>query len=145
MKASLRLPSLQTMSRPLKVQILCFGIIGAAIILYFFDPAAASNFYPKSPFRVLTGLYCPGCGTLRAVHQLLHGHFLAAADLNPLMILFLPYLLYAFVEYTAPVLFEQKVPRLFIKAEWIWLGLKIILAYWVLRNLPFAPFSWLAP
>ncbi|MDZ7963042.1 MAG: DUF2752 domain-containing protein [Aulosira sp. DedQUE10] len=119
-------------------------IVLAAIVLYFFNPSN-SSIYPPSPFRALTGLYCPGCGTLRALHQLLHGHILKAFNLNPLMMLAMPYLLYSYVSYSAPVILGEKIPQVFIKPTWIWLVLKIILGYWVLRNIPFAPFSWLAP
>ena len=64
------------------------------IVLFAHDPAN-SMFYPPCPFRALTGFYCPGCGTLRALHQLLHGHLVAAFWLNPLAALLLPFLGYA--------------------------------------------------
>jgi hypothetical protein len=51
------------------------------LLLYFCDPAATA-WFPSCPFRALTGYECPGCGTLRAMHQLLHGHVLAAWHLN---------------------------------------------------------------
>ncbi|BAY60375.1 hypothetical protein NIES22_04340 [Calothrix brevissima NIES-22] len=130
--------------KTLKVITLTGVIVVAAIILYFFNPSS-SALYPPSPFRALTGLYCPGCGTLRALHQLLHGHIFKAFDLNPLMMVAMPYLIYSYVSYSAPVILGVKVPQIFIKPNWIWLILKIILGYWVLRNIPFAPFSWLAP
>jgi Protein of unknown function (DUF2752) len=130
--------------KTLKVATLSGVIVVAAIILYFYNPSS-SSIYPPSPFRALTGLYCPGCGTLRALHQLLHGHILKAFELNPLMMFAMPYLIYSYVSYSAPVILGQKIPQIFIKPNWIWLILKIILGYWVLRNIPFAPFSWLAP
>src|SRR5580693_9291812 len=43
-----------------------------AVLLELFDPAT-SGIFPPCPFRYLTGWYCPGCGSLRAIHQLLHG------------------------------------------------------------------------
>lgn len=135
----------QAMStKTLKVIGLTGVILAATFILYFFNPST-SSVYPPSPFRALTGLYCPGCGTLRALHHLLHGHIITAFGLNPLMMLALPYLIYSYISYSAPVILEREIPQIFIKANWIWLILKVILAYWVLRNIPFAPFSWLAP
>ncbi|MEB3218811.1 MAG: DUF2752 domain-containing protein [Nostocales cyanobacterium 94392] len=127
-----------------KVITLTSFIVFAGIILYYLNPAA-SQLYPPSPFRAITGLYCPGCGSLRAIHQLLHGHFLAALDLNPLMVLATPYLIYSFISYTSPVILGQKIPQVYIKPAWIWWFLKIVLVYWVLRNIPVAPFNWLAP
>jgi Protein of unknown function (DUF2752) len=134
----------QLSTRTVKVLMLTTVIVLAAVVLYFFNPST-SGVYPPSPFRKLTGLYCPGCGSLRALHYLLHGNFWKAIDLNPLMVLALPYLAYSYICYSAPVILNLKVPQIFIKPNWIWLLLKVILGYWVLRNIPFAPFSSLAP
>jgi hypothetical protein len=54
-----------------------------------FDPAQA-GFYPPCPLRWATGWHCPGCGSGRALHQLLHGHLGAAFGLNPALVLALP-------------------------------------------------------
>ncbi|MGB3692143.1 MAG: DUF2752 domain-containing protein [Spirulinaceae cyanobacterium] len=133
------------LSKRLKVALLCGAITTAIVLLYNFDPAAPDTFFPASPFRSLTNLYCPGCGTTRGLHQILHGNILAALDLNPLMVLFLPYLIYAFCAYSAPVITSYRLPQPYVKGKWIWGLLVIVLAYWVLRNLPMWPFSWLAP
>src|SRR5207245_10112823 len=58
----------------------CFGL------LYLFDPSQHA-FYPRCQFHALTGLYCPGCGSLRAMHQLLLGHIPTAFHLNALFLL----------------------------------------------------------
>jgi hypothetical protein len=56
-------------------------LLAAAVVLFFFDPATAS-FYPPCLFSALFGRECPGCGSLRAVHQMLHGNLGAAWALN---------------------------------------------------------------
>jgi hypothetical protein len=66
--------------------------LGATIVmatLYVFAPEEHS-FYPRCIFHSLTGWQCPGCGSLRAMHQLLHGNFANAWQLNPLFVLALP-------------------------------------------------------
>src|SRR6266446_10007644 len=65
------------------------AILGSAVILFLFNPAQ-SGFYPVCLFHQSTGLLCPGCGSLRALHQLLHGHLVAAVHLNALLVLSLP-------------------------------------------------------
>jgi len=57
--------------------------------LFFFDPSMAS-FYPPCLFRTFFGLECPGCGSLRAAHQLLHGNLGAAWALNRTVVVALP-------------------------------------------------------
>src|SRR5512135_2794851 len=63
--------------------------MSAAAVLFCFDPAQFA-FYPFCWFHRTTGLLCPGCGALRGLHQLLHGHIAAAFRLNPLLVLGLP-------------------------------------------------------
>jgi len=46
-----------------------------------------NNLLPVCLFRELTGLLCPGCGSLRAAHELLHGNIASALRLNPLFLL----------------------------------------------------------
>jgi hypothetical protein len=58
-------------------------------VLFFFDPAVA-GFYPPCLFRTVFGAQCPGCGSLRAAHQLLHGNFAAAWMLNRFLLIALP-------------------------------------------------------
>src|SRR5687768_3288825 len=69
------------------------GILLAAIVFYAYNPAT-ENFFPACPFLSLTGFLCPGCGSQRALHQLLHGNFLAALQLNALLVISVPLLLY---------------------------------------------------
>ncbi len=65
------------------------AVLVLALVLYAFDPAQ-SSFYPGCWFHRLTGLLCPGCGGLRATHQLLHGNLPGAFHLNALLVLGLP-------------------------------------------------------
>src|SRR5881227_1045193 len=66
-----------------------FGII----MLRIYDPAT-SGVFPPCPLHYLTGFYCPGCGSLRTVHQLLHGHLYAAWAMNPLSVILFPFVAY---------------------------------------------------
>ncbi|MFD0477703.1 DUF2752 domain-containing protein [Nonomuraea thailandensis] len=53
-----------------------FAVVGVI------DPNEPGH-YPTCPFLWATGLYCPGCGTLRTVHALAHLDPVAALGLNP--------------------------------------------------------------
>ena len=57
--------------------------LGAAVLLFRFDPAT-NWWFPSCPFKELTGWLCPFCGSLRAIHALLHGVPGAAWTFNPL-------------------------------------------------------------
>ena len=107
------------------------------------DPAD-SGLFPPCPFLAFTGLQCPGCGTLRGLHQLFNGQFLAALELNIVMVSALPFIAYSFLSMLAPDVTGRRLPTVFVRPAWIWLLLGGIILFWVLRNVPVYPFSWLA-
>lgn len=107
----------------------------AAGMLRVFDPATTWSF-PPCPFHTITGYLCPGCGTLRALHQLLNGHFAAAFRLNPLMMLLMPYIGYEATSSALEAAFGRSLPRVFIRPAYIWILLAVIILFWILRNVP---------
>ena len=56
-------------------------LIALAAVYFFFDPNTEGVF-PKCAFYVLTGWKCPGCGSQRALHALLHGDITGAFHMN---------------------------------------------------------------
>src|SRR4051794_20906202 len=77
-----------------QIIIIAIAVISLSL-LYFFYPATGTSFHPKCLFHEWTGLYCPGCGSQRAVSALLHGDILKAIDLNILMVASLPFIFYS--------------------------------------------------
>ena len=104
-------------------------------VMFLFNPAE-HGFFPRCFFRMITGWDCPGCGGLRATHQLLHGQVRAAFALNPLLILSLPLVAY----FAARSLVERfagvKLPQPFKSTMWIWIAAVVVVAFGVLRNVP---------
>ena len=104
-------------------------------MLYLYDPAE-HGFYPRCFFRAVTGWDCPGCGGLRATHQLLRGHVGEAFALNPLLVITVPLLIYAGTRSQAELLLRRRLPMPLKSPVWIWLAAIAVLAFGVLRNLP---------
>ncbi|MDF5755983.1 DUF2752 domain-containing protein [Spongiactinospora sp. TRM90649] len=113
-----------------------FGYVGLV------DPNEPGH-YPTCPFLALTGLYCPGCGTLRATHALAHGEPVAALGLNALAIAVIPVVLYLWARWVVITLRPGRARPVRVRPAWIWGWAVIVIAYWIVRNLPFAAF--LAP
>jgi len=120
------------------------GACSLLIALYVWEPAE-NGLFPTCPFHALTGLHCPGCGSLRAIHQLLHGNVGGAFQLNPMLLLALPVAAYAVASSLCPRLRMAWASRIASHSAGPPAILVAIVVYWVLRNLPFEPFSWLAP
>ena len=115
---------------------------GAALLLYFFvEPK--NGVLPKCFFHELTGLYCPGCGVQRSFHALLNGHVLTAIDYNLLFILFLPLIIFFILAFSL----GRKYPgtSFIYKPIFSFTVVIVVVSFWVLRNIPVTPFSWLAP
>ncbi|HEU4869709.1 MAG TPA: DUF2752 domain-containing protein [Pyrinomonadaceae bacterium] len=114
-------------------------LAAGAAYLFVFEPGK-TGFFPICLFRFFTGFTCPGCGTTRALHQILHGHLLTAFTLNPLFIISIPFLLLAFLRYTVTVL-RGGVPRPnALPASYIYAIFFVVLSFWIFRNTPFYPF-----
>jgi len=62
------------------------GIAATVAMLAAFDPAT-TWFFPSCPLRAVTGWLCPLCGSLRALHALVHGDPARAMAFNPLVTL----------------------------------------------------------
>ena len=135
-----------TALKPLHLAGLTAAAIAAVVgfwLLRNFDPNAAHSLFPECMFRAFTGWYCIGCGMTRALHALAHGDVPQAFSMNPLAMSVLA---------ISPLLLGWKLgwqpkwlrPLITVVAEpKFWLVL--LPAYWVARNLPWFPFTLLAP
>ncbi len=116
------------------------GLAGAAL-LFAFDPLHA-GIYPVCWFHKFTGWACPGCGGLRALHQLLHGHLAEAFRYHPLLVALLPLSL-AWAAGDTRRARSGRRPLSLRPGLW-WCLLAGILLFTIARNLPVAPFSYFA-
>lgn len=116
---------------------------GAAAVLSLVDPTRPGSLLPGCPVHALTGLYCPGCGSTRALHALLRGDVPMALSMNPLLVLSLPFV--TLMALSAAGLLPRSLDPLMrvLGDARIWLVL--LVGYAVLRNLPWFPFTALAP
>ena len=127
-------------TRRLTATALWVSLAAASAYLYFFDPSK-TGIFPICPFRALTGLNCPGCGTTRGLHQLLHGNVIAAFEFNPLTMLLLPVAAYALISYTRSAITARPLPQFHIPQKYVWICVVLVLGFWVLRNTSFYPFA----
>ncbi|MEM9000507.1 MAG: DUF2752 domain-containing protein [Bacteroidota bacterium] len=114
----------------------------SAVLLYvFFNPEEENLFFAKCPIYSTMGIHCAGCGSQRAVHDLLNFRIEQAIGHNlllfPAVVVIGQHLLTAyFLKNTKSWLRYTKAPIII---------LVVILLFMVLRNLKFYPFTYLAP
>ena len=130
----MELIAVRSRSERLRALLMAVAVAAGWAALFVIDPSHTSVL-PPCPFHWLTGLYCPGCGSTRALHQLAHGNLAAALGYNPLAVLMLPV-----VAYLALV---RK--NMLIKPVYFWVLVGVVVAFGVLSNIPAYPFTLLAP
>jgi hypothetical protein len=131
---------LRRLSPPL---LLAGGVLVASVALHVRDPHRSGS-WAYCPWLLMTGTYCPGCGGLRAVNDLTRGDLAGAASSNLLFVASIPALL---------LLWVRSVQQRWRGVRRPWparvvgvnaaLALTAVVAFWVVRNLPFA--GWLTP
>lgn len=135
-----------TLLTPPRIAFLAAAATAAAAgtcVLLVADPNAAGSRFPPCMFHLFTGCWCVSCGLTRALHALVHGDLPRAFAMNPLAMLTLPLMplmvLWSWGWQPArlqPLMRWAMEPRL-------WLVL--LPGYWIARNLPWFPFTLLAP
>lgn len=115
-----------------------FKVIGitcviALLILYFIIDPAESRFAPKCMVHLVTGWECPGCGSQRMIHALLHGDLAAAWHFNAMLLCMLPVVAVMLVA----AALRTRMPKFYaiVNSVYVIVGLAIIIMLWgVVRN-----------
>ncbi|MDQ3748235.1 MAG: DUF2752 domain-containing protein [Acidobacteriota bacterium] len=119
--------------------------IGAgAFIVGYFNPTTA-NFFPVCPLYSLTGIHCPGCGLTRGFHALFHGDILTALHFNALLPVYAFVFGFMFVSMFLVAVRGRGLSWKIFPPSAMYGFLVLAAAFFVLRNLPFYPFTLLAP
>ena len=126
------------------------GLAGAALAapvgmwrLWQFDPNGADRPVPVCMFHAITGYFCIGCGLTQALHALAHGDLAGALSMNPLAVLTIPVipLIIAASQGWRPRWLQPLLKIVMEPKFW----LVLLPLYWIARNLPWFPFTLLAP
>lgn len=110
------------------------SVAALAVYILFCEYSGAM---PRCPFKWVTGFDCPGCGSQRALRSLLHGHPLEAWGYN---LILPPVQAYLMTIVLLPLWRGRRAERIhaaLTSPAAIWSLLGVVMAWWVLRNLPF--------
>jgi Protein of unknown function (DUF2752) len=134
--ASMQGGSIGRLAAPAAVLLLAATAVG---YLAAVDPNESGH-YPTCPFRALTGYQCPGCGSLRTIHALAHGHLREAFGLNVFALTMIPVLAFFWVRWTISRARGRPTRTKAADPRWIWALLVAVMLFWLVRNLPFGSF-----
>jgi len=113
--------------------------LGTALVLR--DPHQQGSWL-VCPLYAMTGVYCPGCGSLRGVNDLLTGHPLAAVGSNALLLPALAWLGWWWLHEAGLGVAGRRIGPPPTSARFGYALLAVLAVFTIARNLPG---SWLAP
>lgn len=120
------------MRKALAVAIVLLLIVLASVY-YFFDPSEV-GWMPRCLWKVLTDTDCPGCGSQRMVHALMHGDIIAAWHANAYALCMIPVIIFLFwLEFT-----RERHSGLYARVHRTSVIMSLafsVLGWWFLRNL----------
>ncbi len=115
-------------------------ILSSAVYFYFHGSKLRCIVYDQ--FHI----YCCGCGATRALEDLMHFRILQALDHNIFFVISLPFVSYYFFkEYVRIATGKDIITFVKLKPNTTIIILIIILLFGIIRNIPFYPFTILAP
>lgn len=129
----------------MRAPLLTAGAVGVATIaLHLRDPHTSGS-WGYCPFYAMTGMYCPGCGGLRAVNDLTNLDLVGAASSNLLFVASIPLILLFWLRWARRSWKggEVAAPAPAGTVALVTVVAVLMVVFTVLRNLPAG--SWLAP
>lgn len=106
-------------------------VVALCVVYYRHDPSEGGL---KCTFKLLTGLDCPGCGSQRAFHAILHGRWAEAWGFNPFVFFAAPLGAFYFVVEGGRRLWPRFYAAAVHPALLIFYFIAIM-AYWIGRNI----------
>ena len=130
------------------IQLGLFTIIAFALVIYFYqnNPSDAETTFLRCPSNLILGINCPGCGSQRAFHHLLHLEIKEAFRYNALFVLAFPFVIYWLGIKIYNFIFDTKKTTRIPTNKFVWIGLSVlVLLFGIMRNVSFYPFTLLIP
>ena len=113
-----------------------FPVLLVVGMVYYFNNPAESWFFLKCPVNYVTGLSCPGCGSQRTIHELLHLNFKEAFAYNPLLVAAIPYTALGIAFNTETLKTRYPKTRKFFYGQCaLYVVLVVVILFFILRNI----------
>lgn len=138
---------MQHLQRPKTIRPLLgpLGVAAAAGVaccaVWMSNPLVPGGPIPVCPTKALLGIDCPGCGSMRMLYSLMHGDVGAAVRFNAVGVVALLLLAWAYGAWTYGRFVGTRVTS-WQHRRWAASGALVVVCVWfVIRNVPIAPFT----
>ncbi|SFW74319.1 DUF2752 domain-containing protein [Amycolatopsis australiensis] len=117
------------------------GLGVCCAVVWIGDPTTPGGFLPVCPTKALFGIDCPGCGGMRMAYSLMHGDIPAALHYNAVSFVVVLLFGWSTAAWTLGRL-RGRAMNSWLHWRWTPLVFAVVFVVWfVIRNLPFAPFT----
>jgi hypothetical protein len=136
-------PARRQRLRALAAPVATIGLgVAGAVAVWVGDPTSSGGMpLPPCPSKLLFGVCCPGCGGTRMLYSLMHGDLASAAHYNAVSLVVVLLLCWSLAAW---VVGSWQGRRIRTWLHWRWTApvtLAVFSTWFVIRNLPFPPFS----
>ena len=118
------------------IKVIIRDVLLLLILIGYFFLNKKTGFYIPCIFHEITGLKCPGCGITHLLFELLKLNIHEAFISNPLVFIYMPFIIVYFIYLDYLYIYEKKDKILKKIPNYVWIILIIItLLYGILRNI----------
>ena len=118
------------------IKIIIKYLILLSIFITYYIINKYTGFYIPCIFRLITGFKCPGCGITHLLFYLFNFDFYNAFKSNPLVFIYLPFIIAYFLYYDYLYILDKKDKFMGKIPNYLWIIIVCItLIYGVLRNI----------
>lgn len=130
----------------IKLILFSFGMGILLFYFYFNNPSDEGAKFLRCPSNFLFHIYCPGCGSQRALHHLLHLEWKDAFRNNALFVGAIPFVIAGIVNWFRNEIFQKDYSFKFLQNKKVLTALFILIVlFGILRNIDSYPFTLLSP
>lgn len=117
------------------------GVAAVAAGVWFANPLTPGGIIPPCPTNTLLHINCPGCGLSRAIDSLIHGDIVGALHFNAVGIALIVLAVAAYINYLVGQWRSRPTRNVFTHRFFPIAVVAVLVGWFIVRNIPLAPFS----
>lgn len=108
-------------------------LLGVGVYMYLVKTLSFSDWLTGCTFRKVTGIICPGCGSTRAMLELLHGHILKALYYHAALVLLVVMCAVYLITQTIKLISKGRTWAMSFRVAYVYVWLVVELAQYIIK------------